>query len=343
MIRKLNFLENGLSTSPPVPDGWKSVGFIGEEFSEKSETINQIGGGSLNYTKDCGEILDNVSVTGTQSETTLWSLKIPAGFYNVGDMMSIGPAVIVLGGYDCITQHNAPGPIEAWYPYSGDNTRLTFDFQSVPNHGFSTFTFSQVSTSGSGTGILISVTFSNFPESVNLLSGGSGYVPGEVITLEDKGFGQITLSVQAYSEPNAIVRSYWSYSEGGLDNLCEQVSLDYYHANWKHVFNSSAPSNSVSGWLPSYSEIINPTTIKYIQNIDNVTKDFEIGTCSIPDITQDIYFTITAELEDPTTNIFLGLIRAIKDVTANEIYGQGGTLYGATDYLFNPFSIYAEL
>jgi len=330
MANKITFKEDGLSGLPTAPEGTVYLGYNGTTFSQRSQTdISQVGSLSSG-TKDCGEIYQSpTNLTETQSESILVSFKIPANTYQVGDMMTIGPSVLVWGRYDASFRSN-PGPIT-----NVDGYREVQYYDTPVGYYNSTFTFSQSSTSGSGSGLVIDITYDGVGQisSYSVIDGGNGYVFGEIITLEDKGFGNPEIEVfNDYDDPNAIVRSYWSYSNEGLDNFCEQISLDYYAAGWRHIFNTATPSTSGnSGWLPSFSKIINNTTIKYIQEQQQTQPyQFIIGSCSIPDITQDIYFTITGELEDINTSLSISFIKALDDMKTDEFYLISG-------YSNNPF------
>lgn len=315
------------------------------------------------YDGDCGEILDNITLTGTQSETILYSLKIPANFYKVGDMMTIGPSVVVWGGYDDNNQSSYVGPFVKSSEYS-------YGVNGLPILGYAnqTLTFSTTTNIFGASGLVVSITFdetgdfdsSSESSDWTIVNPGDGYRAGGTITFQDLGSGVFNLYItdNNYNDPQARIRAYWSYDENGLDNFAEVMTLDYYFAGWKHVFNVATPSYNFPDWysdgleplsnnlislteehtpptygpipfrdtgkLPSVSKIINPTTIKYISDQNQTPPfDFVIGTVSIPDITKDIYITLTGELESANTLITLGLVKALRRVSIDDLFGHG--------------------
>lgn len=289
---------------------------------------------------DCGDILDNIILTGTQSETILYSFKIPANFYKVGDMMTIGPAVVVWGGYDENGEAGYMGP----FVISND---YTYNKSGLPILGYANQTLTFSTTTNDAAGLVVSITFDaegDFElENWTIVNPGDGYRAGETITFEDLGSGtfEILIGMNTYNnDPQARIRAYWSYDENGLDNFAEEMTLDYYFSGWKHLFNvctasytevdwSNTPANGnfSPSFLPAVSKIIDKTTVKYIPNQNQSPPfNFVIATASIPDITKDIYITLTGELENSSTMLTLGFIKAIKRITVDELFGHGSQL-----------------
>jgi len=237
MARRIILKENGLENTSPAPIGQIYIGYDQSIFSERDQSsTSEIASGT--YYQSDGNIIDNLAFTASTTETAIYSYKIPANFYNVGDMMTAGPAIV------------------------------TF------------FTFVDPDTNPHRVGVM---------------------------------------------------KAYWSYSEGGLDNLVEQVTIDvgYYPSDrgYSHIFNTidNGFVNESGFILTPFSKITSNTELCYIsEQSTSPPYDFNYATSSIADITKDIYFTLTFELTaEPEGDcvVKLGLIKAIRDLKVGQLFG----------------------
>lgn len=327
MARKLILKENGLSNFTP-PTGTKAIGYIGTTFSEKSQSSTNTVGSSGNKTPILN--IENLIHTGTQSETIVYSMKVPSNYYRVGEVTS-PYSTTVIGGYDNngITPIGSPSPIlkpGIYDPKYGELSYVVSVSVGSPGYQNQTLTFSHATSDGSGSGgqFLVSFDEDGYPTRWEVLNGGSNYVTNENITTDDLGDG--TLSVYVYrtetsGDPNVIIRYYWSYTENGLDNLSEQFTLDYNLNGWRNVFNVSGGFNSASGWYPYISQITSNTNLKALSSQKtSAPYDFTVDNYTIPDITQDVWLTFTVELEDSSTSVAFGLIKLIDSVSDLAVY-----------------------
>jgi hypothetical protein len=117
----------------------------------------------------------------------------------------------------------------------------------------------------------------------------------------------------------SIIRVYWSYDENGLDELVDQISVaDYY---WGNVFTPLGNNESgfpvgtgISGFTEIISKIETPTTLKYLK-LSESGQSAVVETTTIPDITQDVYFTITTENSTLSATSSLYFISSVKNIS----------------------------
>jgi hypothetical protein len=252
----------------------------------------------LNIKKDIdaigGPINEQVIVQNSGVETIIYSFKIPANFWKVGTLF-LPPYI---GFQFQVLPENTSGGVSC----------IDFNYPGNPNNfpivGYSgqTLTFSQVSTTGSGNGVQLDVTFDSFGFLINynVLDEGFGYVTNDIITTDDLGFGSLSFLAGCIVTPNTIYTFYLGTTENDISNppiYQDTISDGNYFAS-SLFFNGLT---NVSGFgVGSATKITDNTTIVYttleynpIYNMDQL----QLNTTTIPDITQDIWVTITAETQ----------------------------------------------
>jgi hypothetical protein len=316
-----------LTATPSVGSYLLSIDLDGVlKYKTDSGTISPVGvnffNGGGTTSSDLG-VISNMTITGTTSETLIYSQKIPANFYKIGDMFTFGPAIGAYFGYDSngmVGPTGVPSPILLPSRNADISPSVYVGQNTSPQIGYAnqTLTFSQSTSSGGGTGMEIQVTFQNDGYIIDwkMINGGNGYLPLDTITSVDLGDGTLNLNVdrtETSGDPNAKIRAYWSYTENGLDNLIKRLTLDYTQPTYQDTFSVIEPIVNVSGFRSALTQIIGATAIRQITSQETgAPYDFNISDFTIPDVTKDIWITLTCELEDSTTSLTTGLITVIR-------------------------------
>jgi hypothetical protein len=243
-------------------------------------------------------------------------------------MFTFGHAIGAYFGYDSngiVGPGGIPSPILLPSQYSDSYYTVGVSQTVAPQLGYAnqTLTFSQDTTSGGGSGMQIEATFdaSGYLTFWKMLNGGSDYLPSDSIITDEPIPGEGTLDIQVYrtetsGDPNAKIRAYWSYTEGGLDNLIKQVTLDFSQPTWVDLFSVLDPITNISGFRAALSQIITTTTIRQITSQETGSPyTFNISDVPLPDVTQDVWITLTCELENSSTSLTTGLITVVRNVT----------------------------
>jgi hypothetical protein len=244
-----------------------------------------------------GPIGEQVIVPNSGVETIIYSFRVPANFWKAGQLF-IPPYVAFQFQ---VLPENAPGEI------SNNFSAIDFNYPGNPNsfptgYGNSTLTFSQASTTGTGNGVQIQIQFnSGNINSFSILNGGSGYFYNDIITTNNLGFGSLSFRVNEIFPLDTTYTFYLGSSENDISNtaLYQETIQD-----GSGVFSAPIYFNgfsTVSGFgVGSGTKITDNTTLVYTtfeyNPIYNLSQ-LKINTTTIPDITQDIWITITAETQ----------------------------------------------
>lgn len=303
---------------------------------DSSGNIEVIEGSNLS--EDVGSI-SNDTHTGATGETIIETIKFPANFYKVGDMMIPGHTLLFVGTYDQNGQGPTPvvpAPVEITNTYSFYQSINVNAIDPSPYTAYAntTQTFTQASTTGSGSGLEVEITFDGsggytFWEVTN---GGNNYLPydepgGDTVTSDEPipGGGRFEFQVvqtDGSSDPQLRLRAYWSYDQSSpLDNLFQIATFGYDQPSIGQFFSVGALTTNISGYFTSFSKITGPTssTILAAQNL--VPPYNTVVTNTIPNVRQDVWITITAELEDPDTFLGWGGLLGIRKFSAQGLEG----------------------
>lgn len=286
--------------------------------------------------EDIGSV-SNDTHTGTTDETIIKTIKFPANFYKVGDMMIPGHSLLLLGVYDQNGQGPTPAvpaPVEitnnfSFYQSIGVNAIDAFPYTAYAN---TTQTFTQASTTGSGTGLEVQITFdsSGYYQYWEVTDGGSNYLPydeigGDTVTSNEPilGGGRFEFQVlrtDGSDDPQLRLRAYWSYDQSSpLDNLFQTATFGYDVWQIQQLFSVGSLSQNISGFFTSFSKITGPTSSTILASQHPVPPYNSIIVNIIPDVTQDVWITITAELENSNTTFGLGGILGIRNFSTGLI------------------------
>jgi hypothetical protein len=133
-----------------------------------------------------------------------------------------------------------------------------------------------------------------------------------------------------YNTNSPIISVYWSYSDGGDDNFVGTFSTDGFGGEWYGYASSKKVVKSVgyspgAGKLLGFGQYNSEITTKITSNTE--LKYFApgtmldgIGVIEIPDITQDIYFTIKST--NPNSDVETNLLYYILPKTRENIYNK---------------------
>jgi hypothetical protein len=283
--------------------------------------------------RDIG-VVTSETHTGTTDETIIETIKFPANFYKVGDMMIPGHTLLLVGVYDQNGQGPTPAvpaPVEITNSYSYFNSIGINPIDSFPYVAYAntTQTFTQASTTGSGSGLEVEVTFNNsgYIQSWEVTDGGSNYLPyaeigGDTVTSNEPipGGGRFVFEVfrtDGSEDPQLRLRAYWSYDQSSpLDNLFQTATFSYDMWQIQQVFSVASLTQNQSGFFTSFSKITGPTSSTVLSGQIQAPPYNPNIISTIPNVTQDVWITITAELEDPDTAFALGGLLGIKKFSA---------------------------